>query len=172
MTTPIPAAVVAETEDAEAFLSDVRDRILWALKVHSGEGGWRKANARELARYLTEAVEKACAPAAPAPLDPGNPERFRQAAESAREMAKSPHLATTTWEHVAATFESQADRLDRERAEAAQDAADRKRANEIVSALTGPANLRECPTAEHATVMFEAALAGLRAGRARQGAGQ
>ncbi|TWS25578.1 hypothetical protein FK530_22940 [Tsukamurella conjunctivitidis] len=98
-----------------------------------------------------------------APLDPGNPERFRQAAESAREMAKSPHLDTATWEHIAATFESQADRLDREHAEAEQDASDRAEADNYA---------KESSTTEEFWARHNAYLDGIRAERARQEAGQ
>lgn len=102
------------------------------------------------------------ADAAPAPLDPGNPERFRQAAESAREMAKSPHLDTATWEHIAATFEWQADRLDREHAEAEQDASDRKLAVDIAKAERHDFGLLAESCREE---IVRHILAGIRAGR-------
>lgn len=115
--------------------------------------------APETAQAFTQAGWGHLSPAAtdPAPLDPGNPDDWRQVAELVEELDPK----------VARLFRSKADRLDRKRAEAEQDLADRRCADEIVTALTMPPNLRECPTAEHATVMFEAALAGIRSERER-----
>ena len=72
---------------------------------------------------------------APAPLDPGNPEHLRQVREFLGHVGMRNGYPMQAMETVRNDLGHEADRLDRERAEAAQDAADRKRANEYAAGL-------------------------------------
>ncbi|MET9329498.1 hypothetical protein [Tsukamurella sp. NPDC003166] len=98
--------------------------------------------------------------AAPAPLDPGNPEHLRQVAEFVLEAMG------TAYQPVVIDMHSKAARLEAAAAEAEQDASDRKRATDFVDE-----NGHEMYPTER-EFAAEAFLAGLRAERARQEAGQ
>ena len=112
--------------------------------------------------------------AAPAPLDPGKPEHLRTpealrfAAAVMVEAARGrPQPAAELMN--AKGLRAEADRLDREHAEAEQDATDRKRAEEIAMVAwadgDGYAQWHNAPE-QHRTDLIAAALAGIRAGRA------
>ncbi|KXP12200.1 hypothetical protein AXK57_19820 [Tsukamurella pulmonis] len=98
--------------------------------------------------------------AAPAPLDPGNPEHLRQVAAFLREVPAVRHAGTYWLGRSARECEDNADRLDRERAEAEQDASDRKRAEEWANGIG--LDSKATPSDALATGY----LAGIRAGRA------
>ena len=99
--------------------------------------------------------------AAPAPLDPGNPEHLRQVAAFV--------AAIRGLDQTRLALPAQADRLDRDRAEAEQDASDRKLAERIARdahererGLTGTPTWGAI-TQESRRSQIEAALAGIRA---------
>ncbi|CAM3430214.1 hypothetical protein [Tsukamurella hominis] len=109
--------------------------------------------------------------AAPAPLDPGNPEHLRQVVKFVMScyIGEDDDVIAEQVRALATSLHSRADRLDRERAEAEQDASDRKRAEEILA--------EEYPDDEFTAAGRDASLrlilAGVRAGRAeRQETGQ
>lgn len=96
-----------------------------------------------------ERYTPAIAPAAPVPLDPGNPEHLRQVAAFCRKTDVMP------WD-----FYAEADRLDRERAEAEQDASDRKLARAVAQ--------EGLPFGAASKGQIDLVLAGIRAERARK----
>ncbi|WP_367582334.1 hypothetical protein [Tsukamurella tyrosinosolvens] len=98
--------------------------------------------------------------AAPAPLDPGNPEDLREVDKFLGRFYASIGIASSSAGSVCKQLRSVADRLDREQREAEQDAADRKRAEEY-------ARTRwefDTPTYWECAAAY---LAGIRAERAR-----
>ncbi|RDB46170.1 hypothetical protein [Tsukamurella tyrosinosolvens] len=107
--------------------------------------------------------------AAPAPLDPGNPEHLRQVAEFVLEAMG------TAYQPVVIDMHSKAARLEAAAAEAAQDVADRALATEKARAKN-PAEWETLPEFDQNTiidmVMTGIRAADERAGRARQEAGQ
>lgn len=113
------------------------------------------------------------ADAAPAPLDPGNPEHLRQVADAllddANTMVADSDLCRAM-HTVEFYLRGQADRLDREQREAEQDASDRKLAVDIAKAERHDFGLLAESCREE---IVRHILAGIRAGRAeRQEAGK
>lgn len=108
---------------------------------------------------------RSAVPAAPAPLDPGNPEDWRKHAVMSRHLAdRCMGTANDEVLEAAANLaDRMADRLDREHAEAEQDAADRAEADNYA---------KESSTTEEFWARHNAYLDGIRAERARQEAGQ
>lgn len=100
-------------------------------------------------------------PAAPAPLDPGNPEHLREVDKFLGRFYASIGIASSSAGSVCKQLRSVADRLDREQREAEQDAADRKRAEEY-------ANGFEDATPDDRRGLRQGYLAGIRAERACQ----
>lgn len=100
--------------------------------------------------------------AAPAPLDPGNPEHLRQVRDYLDEVNGGG--ADDVWsslQDVQDWLTGEAERLEQEQREAEQDAADRKRAAELVE--------QAYAAADGTFVSKESiALAGIRAGRAER----
>lgn len=73
---------------------------------------------------------------APAPLDPGNPEHLRQVVQFVMScyIGEDDDVIAEQVRALATSLHARADRLDRERAEAEQDAKDRERAEEYARA--------------------------------------
>lgn len=101
---------------------------------------------------------------APAPLDPGNPEDLREVDKFLGRFYASIGIASSSAGSVCKQLRSVADRLDREQREAERDA-DRERAEEY-------ANGFEDATPDDRRGLRQGYLAGIRAERARQEAGQ
>ena len=157
-------------EEAEAAgLEALQAESAWDLRHEVeawllAEARWKLAESQDAVRYwrgLWEA-EKDRAAAAPAPLDPGNPEHLRQVADVLDSVGRPE---TARW------IRSEADRLDREAREKAQDASDLKRAEEYARteaegehrALGGWSAMRADIREWH----IELALRAIRAERAR-----
>ncbi|WP_156485532.1 hypothetical protein [Tsukamurella pseudospumae] len=135
--------VFRSQEEAEAAgLEALQAESAWDLRHEVeawllAEARWKLAESQDAVRYwrgLWEA-EKDRAAAAPAPLDPGNPEHLRQVARVLNHFTSFAHrLGDVEGQRAAVMLlhliRSEADRLDREQREAEQDAADRKRAEE------------------------------------------
>ncbi|MGX9296058.1 hypothetical protein [Tsukamurella paurometabola] len=116
---------------------------------------------------VMEAVDAVLENRQPAPLDPGNPEHLRQVAEFLTHVTATLalHDAQAALIDAENVLYRQAERLDRERAEAEQDAADRERAEEYARTRWefDTPTYWEC---------VDAYLAGIRAERARLEVGQ
>ena len=111
----------------------------------------------DLGDVLLLAGSSAAPLAAPALLDPGNPEHLRQVV-SLIDALPLPGLHNHALLAVTRSLRDEADRLDRERAEAEQDAADRERAEEY-------ANGFEDATPDDRRGLRQGYLAGIRAAR-------
>ncbi|WP_367582219.1 hypothetical protein [Tsukamurella tyrosinosolvens] len=127
-------------------------------------GGFTSADQR--ARFLLSS-DFVRALAAPAPLDPGNPEHLRQVADVlGRLTPRSLGVTMTLLDGVLLGVRSLADRLDRERAEVEQAAADRKLAEDVADEVWS----REESAWHIAQKAAQATLVRIRAERARASA--
>ena len=158
--------LVAETDETD-------QRIYAAWDQVAGHPAFKQCydDPRPLIEAVMERLDRlASAPAAPAPLDPGNPEHLRQVAAFVGRFRFRLGAPTGAAISVRDDLNTEADRLDRERAEAEQAAADRKRAEEIAQERSHPVwwHMSE----ENQKARTEDILAGIRAERARQEAGQ
>lgn len=98
-------------------------------------------------------------PAAPAPLDPDNPDHLRQVADVLEAMPGETFQAA--WESLNERIFRLEDAAAEKAREAEQDAADRKRADEFIAAATPGSSY----TPDHLRYAY---LTGIRAERARQ----